>query len=203
MNGFIPVNGSLKCEYFSMRGSCPRRRANSAIQSICKDMVLLMDWKKESKLDSRSRIHEIRELMEINDCTGAFYCENSRKGACVWIAHTDGPSIKLRVVAMKQMRFFPGNVFKECGALLLFAKGFSSGPHLRFKELVQKLYSTDKPKDRMLCFYIHGGLVWMRCYHLKTMEEVGPRLTLRIEKTLEGCFCGKSTIDHGGGEPQE
>eukprot|EP00866_Antonospora_locustae_P001674 jgi/Antlo1/1674/2100 len=36
----------------------------------------------------------------------------------------------------------------------------------------------------------------MRCYQLETMEEVGPRLTLRIEKILEGCFCGKSTPSH-------
>lgn len=179
------------------------RRTNSAIQSICKDMVQLMDWIKESKLDSKSRIHEIRELMEMNDCTGAFYCENSRKGPCVWIAHTDGPSIKLRVADMRQMRFFPGNVFKECGALLLFAQGFSSGPLLQFKEVVQKLYSTEKPKDRVLCFYRHKGLIWMRCYRLETMEEVGPRLTLRIEKTLEGCFCGKSTPEHNNLEPQE
>lgn len=173
------------------------KKSKSAIQSICKDMVQLMDWTKESKLDSRSRIYEIKELMEMNDCDGAFYCENSRSGPCVWIAHEEGPSIKMSVVNMRQMRFFAGNVFKECGALLLFTPNFNSGPFLQFKEVAQKLYTTEKPKDRAICFYRRGSLIWMRCYHLETMEEVGPRLTLKIEKILEGCFCSKGTPSHG------
>lgn len=242
MNGFMPVNGSLKCEYFSMKGTAEEdcssaaralrgdtrsqrpqdaarsiskmqeppmktlalvsRKTKSAIQSICKDMVQLMDWTKESKLDSKARIYEIKELMEMNDCTGAFYCENSRNGPCVWVAHEEGPSIKMRVVSMRQMRFFPGNVFKECGAHLLFTPNFNSGPFLQFKEVVQKLYSTEKPKDRVVCFYKHNDLVWMRCYRLETMEEVGPRLTLRIEKILDGCFCGKGMQEASNGEEQ-
>lgn len=165
----------------------------SAIKKICDDIVKIVDCTKESKFDSN--IHELKELMEMNECMGTLYFESTRRGNYLWAIHAEGPAVKLCVVDITHMRFFAGNGFRECGAVLLFTQDFDTGHLLSFKTVMEKVCASEKPKDRALCFYFHDDLVWMRWYNLETMGEIGPRLTLKVEKVLDGCLCGKVSYD--------
>ena len=180
------------------------KNSGASIKSVCDDISRLMDCVKESRFDSKSRLHELRDLMDMNECNSVLYFETTKRKRSLWITHVDGPSVKLTVLGLKHMRFLEGNALKECGPMLLFTGEFESGHLLHFKTLMEKICLHEKVSDRSICFYYHGGLIWMRCYNIKTAEEIGPRLTLRIEKVLEKCLYGETVYSgakHGPAKP--
>lgn len=82
----------------------------------------------ESKLDSKSQLHLLPELADLNNCNNALYFEARRhEDLYMWAAKTpNGPSIKLHVQNVHTMDELKmtGNCLKGSRGILSFDKAF-------------------------------------------------------------------------------
>lgn len=82
----------------------------------------------DSKLDSKSQLHLLPELADLNNCNNTLYFEARRhEDLYMWAAKTpNGPSIKLHVQNVHTMDELKmtGNCLKGSRGILSFDKGF-------------------------------------------------------------------------------
>lgn len=82
----------------------------------------------ESKLDSKSQLHLLPELADLNNCNNTVYFEARRhEDLYMWVAKTpNGPSIKLHVQNVHTMDELKmtGNCLKGSRGILSFDKAF-------------------------------------------------------------------------------
>ncbi|KAG6865937.1 hypothetical protein C0991_010438 [Blastosporella zonata] len=145
--------------------------------------ALLPHVKKDSKLDSKSQLHLLPELADLNNCNNALYFEARRhEDLYLWAAKTpNGPSIKMHVQNVHTMDELKmtGNCLKGSRGLLSFDKGFDDTEWGRLtKEIIEKdpLQPNGPPQT--------------------TLVEIGPRFVLTPIRIFEGAFGGATVFSN-------
>ena len=156
--------------------------------------ALLPHSRKDSKLDTKTKLYQLNELADLYNCNNVLFFE-ARKGKdlYVWLAKApNGPTIKLHLHNLHTMSelHFPGNCLKGSRPILSFDSRFQSQPHfLLLKELLAHTFGVPngarkvKPfVDHVMSFTIAGGKVWVRCYEIKETEVAkGGRVSDRAD----------------------
>lgn len=103
---------------------------------------LLPHSKKDAKLDSKSRLEDLNEVAELNNCNNCLYFETRKhQDMYLWMAKTpNGPSVKFTVKNIHTMDELKmtGNCLKGSRPILSFDGGFQAHPHL---QLLQELFT--------------------------------------------------------------
>jgi ribosome biogenesis protein BRX1 len=182
------------------------RGASVKIRHIMKDMAKMMPVVEEGKYDMRKQRREIQDVMRINKCDSAMYFESTRRQEALWLAKSGGMSVLLELFSVFTMQEcnFPVNFFKGCGHMLMFSKEFDEHEHLRnTKGLIEHTFQSNEPKDRALCFFYLDGMIWVRNYRIgEQLEEIGPRMAMRVRKVFGECFGGQVLYRAPGAEEQ-
>ncbi|XP_049847894.1 uncharacterized protein LOC126304757 isoform X3 [Schistocerca gregaria] len=196
---------------FSSRGISYRHR------HLMKDLIsLLPHSKKDSKFDTKTKLHNINEITDIRNCNNCIFFE-VRKGRYLymWFSKTpNGPSMKfqaLNVHTMNELNF-TGNCLKGSRPVLCFDASFGASPHTKLMmELFSQIFGTPKGHPRSRPFIDHvfsfswlDEKVWFRNYQIvdevssgnkgdqqRSLVEIGPRFVLEPIRILQGSFCGK------------
>ncbi|KIJ35753.1 hypothetical protein M422DRAFT_106020, partial [Sphaerobolus stellatus SS14] len=136
--------------------------------------VLLPHVKKDSKLDSKSQLHLLPELADLNNCNNALYFEARRhEDLYMWAAKTpNGPSIKMHVQNVHTMDELKmtGNCLKGSRGILSFDEAFDASEHGKLmKEVLTHIFGVPpgarraKPfVDHVLTFSMLDGKIWFR-----------------------------------------
>ncbi|KAF9333211.1 Ribosome biogenesis protein brx1 [Linnemannia elongata] len=171
---------------------------------------LLPHTKKDAKLDSKSKLHIINELAELNNCNNCIFFEvRKRQDLYMWLSKTpNGPSVKFHIQNIHTMEELKmtGNCLKGSRHILSFDKNFESSPHwLLMKELFTQVFGIPKTArrikpfvDHVLSFSIVDNRVWFRNYQITekplehrsvtdttdlTLVEIGPRFVMNPIRT--------------------
>src|SRR6266436_4140775 len=106
-----------------------------------KTLMLIMRLVSDSKLDSKSQLHLLPELADLNNCNNTLYFEARRhEDLYMWAAKTpNGPSIKMHVQNVHTMDELKmtGNCLKGSRGLVSFDNTFDSTEHWK---LVKELF---------------------------------------------------------------
>ncbi|KAH9898634.1 Brix-domain-containing protein [Xylariomycetidae sp. FL2044] len=158
----------------SSRGVTYRHR--HLINDLC---GLLPHSKKDVKFDSKSKLYELNELAQLNNCNNVLFFE-ARKGMdlYMWVAKApNGPTIKLHLTNLHTMEElnFVGNCLKGSRPVLSFDAAFDNEPHLKLmKEMFQQVFGVpqgarkSKPfVDHVMGFTVADGKIWIRIYEIK------------------------------------
>lgn len=170
------------------------RGTSATTRNILKDLSKLLISYKENKYDQKDNLQDLRELMDINDCTSVIYFETTKRTEYVWIATEKGPSIKFNVYNLFTMRdlAFPTNCQKNAGHKLMFDTNFDNGDLLIVKQLFKDVFVESEVFDRIVAFFYYDEKIWMRVYGIgEEINEIGPRIVFEMDKVLENCFSGK------------
>lgn len=107
----------------------------------------------DSKLDSKSHLHLLPELADLNNCNNTLYFEARRhEDLYMWAAKTpNGPSIKLHVQNVHTMDELKmtGNCLKGSRGILSFDKAFDDCEWGRLTKEVFTHVSPDAREDEM------------------------------------------------------
>ncbi|KAF8211972.1 ribosome biogenesis protein BRX1 [Mycena galopus ATCC 62051] len=134
--------------------------------------VLLPHVKKDSKLDSKSQLHLLPELADLNNCNNTLYFEARRhEDLYLWASKTpNGPSIKMHVQNVHTMDELKmtGNCLKGSRGLLSFDKAFDDTEWGKLtKEVFTHIFGVPstarkaKPFiDHILTFSILDSKIW-------------------------------------------
>ncbi|KAG6856371.1 hypothetical protein H0H87_005136 [Tephrocybe sp. NHM501043] len=185
--------------------------------------ALLPHVKKDSKLDSKSQLHLLPELADLNNCNNALYFESRRhEDLYLWAAKTpNGPSIKMHVQNVHTMDELKmtGNCLKGSRGLLSFDKGFDDTEWGRLtKEVFTQIFgvpsTSRKAKpfiDHILTFSLLDSKIWFRNFQIiekdplqpngppqTTLVEIGPRFVLTPIRIFEGAFGGATVFSNPG-----
>ncbi|KAK0522667.1 Ribosome biogenesis protein brx1 [Tilletia horrida] len=160
----------------------PSRGVTTRMRHLVNDIEsLLPHSKKESKLDSKSDLHILNELAELNNCNNVLYFEARKaEDLYMWAAKTpNGPSVKFYVQNIHTMDELKmtGNCLKGSRPLLSFDSSFDtpdSTPHWTLvKELFTHIFSVPKGArrskpfvDRVMSFSVLDGKVWIRNFQI-------------------------------------
>lgn len=157
----------------------PSRGVTMRMRHLVNDLEALMPHsKKDSKLDSKSNLHILNELAELNNCNNTLYFEaRKHEDLYLWASKTpNGPSVKFHVQNIHTMDELKmqGNCLKGSRPLLSFDAGFDRRPHFALiKELftqmfgVPRLARKSKPfVDHVISFSILDNKVWFRHYQI-------------------------------------
>ncbi|RDB20979.1 Ribosome biogenesis protein brx1 [Hypsizygus marmoreus] len=183
--------------------------------------ALLPHVKKDSKLDSKSQLHLLPELADLNNCNNTLYFEARRhEDLYLWAAKTpNGPSIKMHVQNVHTMDELKmtGNCLKGSRGLLSFDKGFDDTEWGRLtKEVFTQIFGVPstarkaKPFiDHILTFSILDSKIWFRNFQIiekdplqpngppqTTLIEIGPRFVLTPIRIFEGAFGGATVFSN-------
>lgn len=112
----------------------PSRGVTMRMRHLVNDIeALLPHAKKDSKLDSKSNLHILNELAELNNCNNTLYFEARKaEDLYLWASKTpNGPSAKMHVQNIHTMDELKmtGNCLKGSRPLLSFDKAFDQRPH--------------------------------------------------------------------------
>jgi len=182
--------------------------------------ALLPHARKESKLDTKTKLYQLNELSELYNCNNILYFE-ARKGKDLyaWFSKPpNGPTIKFHVQNLHTMDelHFTGNCLKGSRPILSFDSTFDTQPHLQLiKELFTHTFGVPKGArkskpfvDHVVAFTVADGRIWFRCYQISdtdeskgkpsdetkaqgtSLVEIGPRFVLTPIVILEGSFGG-------------
>jgi ribosome biogenesis protein BRX1 len=180
------------------------RGASVKIRHMMKDMARLMPVVEEGKYDMRKQRREILNVMNINECDAAMYFESTKRQEALWLAKKDGRSVVFELFNIFTMYEcnFPVNFFRGCGHVLMFSKEFDELEHLRhIKELIEYVLQSSETKDRALCFFYLDGMIWVRNYRIgEQLEEIGPRMVMRVKRVFGDCFGGEVLYRRPEGE---
>ncbi|KAF8977229.1 Ribosome biogenesis protein brx1 [Entomortierella lignicola] len=184
---------------------------------------LLPHTKKDAKLDSKSKLHIINELADLNNCNNCIFFEvRKRQDLYMWISKTpNGPSMKFHIQNIHTMEELKmtGNCLKGSRHILSFDKNFESSPHwLLMKELFTQVFGVPKTSrrikpfiDHVLSFSIVDNRVWFRNYQITekplehrsatdttdlTLVEIGPRFVMNPIRTFDGSFGGQTAFEN-------
>ncbi|KAJ6597117.1 ribosome biogenesis protein BRX1 [Mycena vulgaris] len=183
--------------------------------------VLLPHVKKDSKLDSKSQLHLLPELADLNNCNNTLYFEARRhEDLYLWAAKTpNGPSIKMHVQNVHTMDELKmtGNCLKGSRGLLSFDKAFDDTEWGKLtKEVFTHIFGVPstarkaKPFiDHILTFSILDDKIWFRNFQIMekdplqpsgppqtTLVEIGPRFVLTPIRIFEGAFGGATVFSN-------
>ncbi|KAK0550356.1 Ribosome biogenesis protein brx1 [Tilletia horrida] len=167
----------------------PSRGVTTRMRHLVNDIeALLPHSKKESKLDSKSDLHILNELAELNNCNNVLYFEARKaEDLYLWAAKTpNGPSVKFYVQNIHTMDELKmtGNCLKGSRPLLTFDSSFDtpdSMPHWTLvRELFTHIFSVPKGArkskpfvDRVMSFSILDGKVWIRNFQIVENHDDG------------------------------
>ncbi|KAG0264122.1 Ribosome biogenesis protein brx1 [Actinomortierella ambigua] len=202
----------------SSRGIISRHR------HLLNDLEALMPHsKKDAKLDSKSKLHVLNELAELNNCNNCIFFEvRKRQDLYMWIAKTpNGPSMKFHIQNIHTMEELKmtGNCLKGSRHILSFDKNFDSSPHWQLmKELFTQVFGVPKTSrrikpfvDHVISFSIVDNRVWFRNYQIteKPLEhrsvtdktdlqlvEIGPRFAMNPIRVFDGSFGGQTAFEN-------
>lgn len=171
------------------------RGVNATTCNMIKELERILISVRESKHDRKDSLHDIVELMDMNDCTNAIYFETTKRIEYIWIMGIHGPSIRFiayNLFTMKNLRF-PINCEKNAGHKLFFDENFNNGNLEIVKNLFMQTFKESEVFDRLICFYYLDNKIWMRLYVIENevLKEMGPRMVVEVDKILEGSFDGK------------
>ncbi|KAJ7063454.1 ribosome biogenesis protein BRX1 [Mycena amicta] len=183
--------------------------------------ALLPHVKKDSKLDSKSQLHLLPELADLNNCNNTLYFEARRhEDLYLWAAKTpNGPSIKMHVQNVHTMDELKmtGNCLKGSRGLLSFDKAFDETEWGKLtKEVFTHIFGVPptarkaKPFiDHILTFSILDSKIWFRNFQIMekdplqpngppqtTLVEIGPRFVLTPIRIFEGAFGGATVFSN-------
>ena len=140
--------------------------------------ILLPHSKKDAKLDSKSKLEDINEIAELNNCNNCLYFEaRKHQDMYMWMSKTpNGPSAKFSVKNVHTMDELKltGNCLKGSRPILSFDATFDSEPYLQvLKEMFSHIYSVPttsrktKPFiDHVMSFSVVDNKVWIRNYQI-------------------------------------
>ncbi|KAF9439096.1 Ribosome biogenesis protein brx1, partial [Entomortierella beljakovae] len=184
---------------------------------------LLPHTKKDAKLDSKSKLHIINELADLNNCNNCIFFEvRKRQDLYMWISKTpNGPSMKFHIQNIHTMEELKmtGNCLKGSRHILSFDKNFESSPHwILMKELFTQVFGIPKTSrrikpfiDHVISFSIVDNRVWFRNYQITekplehrsitdttdlTLVEIGPRFVMNPIRTFDGSFGGQTAFEN-------
>jgi len=183
--------------------------------------ALLPHVKKDSKLDSKSQLHLLPELADLNNCNNTLYFEARRhEDLYLWAAKTpNGPSIKMHVQNVHTMDELKmtGNCLKGSRGLLSFDKAFEDTEWGKLtKEVFTQIFgipSTSRRSkpfiDHILTFSIVDSKIWFRNFQIlekdplqpngppqTSLTEIGPRFVLTPIRIFEGAFGGATVYSN-------
>ncbi|KAN0077185.1 Brix domain containing protein [Tylopilus felleus] len=183
--------------------------------------ALLPHTKKESKLDSKSQLHLLPELADLNNCNNTLYFEARRhEDLYMWAAKTpNGPSIKLHVQNVHTMDELKmtGNCLKGSRGILSFDNAFNESEWGKLtKEIFTHIFGVPplarraKPFiDHVLTFSILDNKIWFRNFQIfekdpqqpngsqnTSLVEIGPRFVLTPIRIFEGAFGGATVYSN-------
>jgi len=160
----------------------PSRGVTTRMRHLVNDIeALLPHSKKESKLDSKSDLHILNELAELNNCNNVLYFEARKaEDLYLWASKTpNGPSVKFYVQNIHTMDELKmtGNCLKGSRPVLSFDSSFDTpdqDPHWAVvRELFTHIFSVprgarrSKPfVDRIMSFSVLDGKVWIRNFQI-------------------------------------
>ncbi|MCO5596143.1 hypothetical protein L7F22_050203 [Adiantum nelumboides] len=157
----------------------PSRGVTMRMRHLVNDLEsLLPHSKKDSKLDSKSNLHILNELAELNNCNNTLYFEaRKHEDLYLWASKTpNGPSVKFHVQNIHTMDELKmqGNCLKGSRPLLSFDASFDQRPHLGLiKELFTQMFGVprmarkSKPFiDHVISFSVLDNKVWFRHYQI-------------------------------------
>ncbi|KAF9998527.1 Ribosome biogenesis protein brx1 [Entomortierella chlamydospora] len=184
---------------------------------------LLPHTKKDAKLDSKSKLHIINELADLNNCNNCIFFEvRKRQDLYMWVSKTpNGPSMKFHIQNIHTMEELKmtGNCLKGSRHILSFDKNFESSPHwMLMKELFTQVFGIPKTSrrikpfiDHVISFSIVDNRVWFRNYQITqkpvehrsatdttdlTLVEIGPRFVMNPIRTFDGSFGGQTAFEN-------
>ncbi|KAG9318588.1 Brix domain-containing protein [Chiua virens] len=183
--------------------------------------ALLPHTKKESKLDSKSQLHLLPELADLNNCNNTIYFEARRhEDLYMWAAKTpNGPSIKFHVQNVHTMDELKmtGNCLKGSRGILSFDKAFDESDWGKLtKEILTHIFGVPpsarraKPFiDHVLTFSMLDDKIWFRNFQAlekdpqqpngppsTSLVEIGPRFVLTPIRIFEGAFGGATVYSN-------
>ncbi|KAG6862096.1 hypothetical protein C0995_007226 [Termitomyces sp. Mi166 len=157
--------------------------------------VLLPHVKKDSKLDSKSQLHLLPELADLNNCNNTLYFEARRhEDLYLWAAKTpNGPSIKMHVQNVHTMDELKmtGNCLKGSRGLLSFDKGFDE---TEWGRLTKEVFTQASSRS---CI-IEKDPLQPNGPPQTTLVEIGPRFVLTPIRIFEGAFSGATVFSNPG-----
>jgi ribosome biogenesis protein BRX1 len=183
--------------------------------------TLLPHVKKDSKLDSKSQLHLLPEIADLNNCNNTLYFEARRhEDLYMWATKTpNGPSIKLHVQNVHTMDELKmtGNCLKGSRGILSFDKAFDETEWGKLtKEIFTHIFGVPplarkaKPFiDHVLTFSILDNKIWFRNFQIlekdplqpngppqTSLVEIGPRFVLTPIRIFEGAFGGATVYSN-------
>ncbi|KAF3931792.1 hypothetical protein ABW19_dt0206683 [Dactylella cylindrospora] len=173
------------------------RGVTSRHRHLLQDLTsLLPHSRKDSKLDTKSRLHHLNELADLYNCNNILFFEaRKREDLYLWLSKPpNGPTVKFHVQNLHTMEelHFSGNCLKGSRPLLSFDKRFEEKPYLRVvKEVMGQVFGVprgarrSKPfVDHVMSFTVADGKIWIRCYQICEAEV------------------GKGPVENGGVEAE-
>jgi ribosome biogenesis protein BRX1 len=148
--------------------------------------ALLPHARKESKLDTKTRLRQLNELADLHNCNNVLFFE-ARKGGqdlYAWLAKPpNGPTLKCHLQnlhTMDELRF-AGNCLRGSRPVVAFDRGFDAAPHWRLvRELLLHQFGVPRGArrakpfvDHVVGFTLADGRVWFRCYQIVEAEAGG------------------------------
>ncbi|KAK6528756.1 Ribosome biogenesis protein brx1 [Orbilia ellipsospora] len=139
---------------------------------------LLPHSRKDSKLDTKSKLFQLNELADLYNCNNILFFEaRKREDLYLWLSKPpNGPTIKFHVQNLHTMEelHFSGNCLKGSRPLLSFDKRFDEKPYLMvIKEMMTQTFGVPKGArkskpfvDHVMSFTVADGKVWIRCYQI-------------------------------------
>ena len=113
--------------------------------------------RKEAKLDTKTKLHQLNELAELYNCNNVLFFE-ARKGQDLyaWMSKApNGPTVKMHLQnlhTMEELNFI-GNCLKGSRPVLSFDAAFEKQAH-----------------TRLMGFTLAGGKIWVRVYQINESE---------------------------------
>ncbi|EXF79671.1 hypothetical protein CaCOL14_000534 [Colletotrichum acutatum] len=193
-NGVKKVRQKRRALVLSSRGVTYRHR------HLMTDIHSMMPHGKlDSKFDTKSKLHVLNELAELNSTPQICYLEaRKHQDLYMWLANApNGPSVRLHIqniMTMEELRF-PGNCLKGSRPILSFDSAFDTEPHLQvIKNLMTMVFGVPEGARKSKPFVDHvmgiswvDEKIWIRYFEVKevdaeTEEETG-KSALRGGKT--------------------
>ncbi|KJK78041.1 hypothetical protein H634G_06624 [Metarhizium anisopliae BRIP 53293] len=184
------------------------QKPNQRTSSCCSHRHLLNDLaallphsRRESKFDSKKKLHDLNELASLYNCNNTCLAALSKgsKAAGSLHAHFQRPQRTPSSIPCPELR-----------PILSFDAAFNGEPYLRLlRELLTHKFGVPptarkaKPFiDRVLAFVVADGCIWVRRYQIAeeeddasndeklSLREIGPRFRLTPIYIQEGSFGG-------------
>ncbi|KAJ3196729.1 Ribosome biogenesis protein brx1 [Irineochytrium annulatum] len=188
---------------------------------LLQDLITLMPQsKKDSKLDSKSKLQILNELANDNQCNNCIFFEvRKHRDLYMWMSKTpSGPSVKFHVQnvhTMDELRM-TGNCLKGSRPILSFDSKFDTEPQYQLlKELFSQIFGTPRTSrkikpfiDHILSFSIVGDRIFFRNYQIvhkegaqrgeeeTTLVEIGPRFSMTVMRIFSGSFAGATLFEN-------